>query len=269
MASSRRRRSWRWPGTFPGAARTCTRLPYGGTGSTLSAASACTISRRYTRRRMSSPRTSMRSGPCSNSRRTAAKAWRRRTAPWASESANESSRPSAPVRDRLVLPLQALNPLRCPLDRAHQRVELPLGRHRAADETPEHDLGARPFVDRIVRHSEQRPERRVEFLFLHPGGFSSPVPDRPCGEKFVQHDRHGMRQVQNRIFLGGGNRDEQVAPPQFVVEQAEVLPTEQQRDPSVFLRDARCGLSRSQRDSSEALLALRVHAGRSDRSEEH
>src|SRR2546428_594407 len=155
--------------------------PGGGTASTSSTARACTTSRRSARRRMSCRRTWTRSGRCSSSSGTAAGAWRRRTAPWASESANESAGRVRLVGS-LVLPFQALNPLRRPLDRTDQRVELPFARHRATDETAEHDLRARPFVDRIVRHGEQRLERLVEFLFLHPGRFSPRAFDCSCRE---------------------------------------------------------------------------------------
>src|SRR3989475_12392445 len=198
MASSPRPRSWRWPATCRGAVPTCTRSPCGATACTSSTANAYTISKRSTRSRMSSARTSTRSARCLSSRKTAARAWRRRTGPSASGSRNESgptfifAHAMSRVRDPLALAFQPLNPFRGPLDHAHERMELPLARDGAADEPAEHDLRARSFVRRVIRLGEQRLERLAELLFLHARRFSLCALHGFRGEKFVEQDGHRM-----------------------------------------------------------------------------
>src|SRR5438552_281656 len=99
--------------------------------------------------------------PCSSSRATATRAWKRRTGLSASESRSESAQlHSSRIRGResknlLVLPFEALNPLRRPLNYAHEGVELPLARHRAADEATKPDLRACPFARWVIRLREQ------------------------------------------------------------------------------------------------------------------
>src|SRR5881628_220391 len=270
MASSPRPRSWRWPATCHGAVPTCTRLPCGATACTSSTPNACTISRRSTRSRMSCPRTSTRSARCLSSRKTAARAWRRRTGPSGSGSRNESgptfvfARAMSRVRDPLALAFQPLNPFRGPLDHAHERMELPFARDLAADEPAEHDLRARSFVRRVIRLGEQRLERLVELLFLHAGRFALRALHGFRGEKFVEQDGHRMREVEDRVLRGCRNGRQQVASPQFLIQETEVFTAEDERDPAVHFRYPRGEFSRGYGDSSEPLLALCVYARGSD-----
>src|SRR5439155_391212 len=88
-----------------------------------------------------------------------------------------------------------------------QIMDLPLARHRAADEATKHDLRACPFVRRVVRLREQRLERVVEFFLFHAGRLSPPMLHRSGREKFVEQNRHRVGQVQDGIFRRGGNRD--------------------------------------------------------------
>src|SRR5438445_116904 len=112
----------------------------------------------------------------------------------------------AGLADPPAFAFQPLNPVRGPLDDAHERMDLPLARDCAADESTKHDLRARSFVRRVIRFGEQRLECLVELLLLQAGRFSLPALDGSRREKFVEQDGHRMRQVENRVVRGCRNR---------------------------------------------------------------
>src|SRR5207245_795101 len=232
----------------------------------------CTTSRRSTRSPTSCRRTWTQSGPSSNSKRTVGRACKRRTAPSVSGPRSDL-RPTfisslsagrcvgrSPARHerRLRLALEALNPFRGPLDHSHERVELPLARDRAADEPPKHDPRTWSFVRRIVRCVEEGRERLVEFLLLEAGRLARSRFHRFRGEQFVQKERHRVREVEDRILVGRGDRDEEVAARQLIIEQSEVFPAKEEGDPTGHLRNPDREIPRCYRNPREPFLALRV-----------
>ena len=100
--------------------------------------------------------------------------------------------------------------LRCPCEDPHQRVKFPFRRHGASDHPPEHDHRPSLQVGRVVCRVEQIAEGVVQVFLLSMRGFTRMPFGLGC-EQFVEDDRGRVRNVEDRIFLGGGDGYERIA----------------------------------------------------------
>ena len=73
-----------------------------------------------------------------------------------------------------------------------------------------------------------------------------------------------MREIEDRISVGGRDRDEKVTSQELGVEEAEVLTPQEDRNGPVHRRNASGEIPRGDRDAREPLLALRHNPRRSD-----
>src|SRR2546427_12329421 len=73
-----------------------------------------------------------------------------------------------------------------------------------------------------------------------------------------------MREIENRVVRGCRDGRQQVASPQFLIEETEALRAEKERDPSVHFGDPGREVTWSDGDPSKPLFALRVDTRGSD-----
>lgn len=152
------------------------------------------------------------------------------------------------------------NAFRCPLEDAHEGVKLPFTGYRAPEESSEHHPGPGTFVDGVVRRVQETFERSVEDFLLHARCTPRPRRFRRALEKLVQKDCCCVRHVEDRINLGGGDRDQEIATRQLNVEETVILSTEEQPQDSVRSRGSCREFLGSHGESDEPLLVLRINS---------
>src|SRR5439155_4886360 len=96
-----------------------------------------------------------------------------------------------PISRTLPALLEFPDSFRCPLEHAHQHVELPSAWDGAADHAAEHDLRARELVDRVIGRSHEVGKGRMEFLLLQARHRARDLARARRAEQPVQDDGRG------------------------------------------------------------------------------
>ena len=127
-----------------------------------------------------------------------------------------------PALPRLPVP----DDLRRVPEHPHYGVVLVLGGDGAPHHPPEHYAGHLPPVRRVLDGVHQLVEEPEHPLLLRPvGGLGPPVVMAGL-EELVHHYVRRMGQVEDGVFLAGRYGDEHVAHVQLLLEEADVLPSE-------------------------------------------